>query len=128
MQLGIVAHAMTEPRVEPGDQLQRLRHFLLDPEIHLQPQLLAQLGDRRLALLCHEDEDRQEDRLERDDRRHQPEGEWIDRPEAEVPGIPEQPDGEADRVSDEEPDRARDLVEPVDEALQPACDAPSAAP
>src|SRR5215213_7304928 len=40
MELGVVAHAIAHPRVQPGHELERLRHFLLHPQAHLQTELL----------------------------------------------------------------------------------------
>src|ERR1700682_902961 len=66
-QLRVVGERKIQGGEKPRHEVQRLRNLLLHSEIDLQRKLLAQLTDLRLPALRHQHEDREKDRLERDD-------------------------------------------------------------
>src|SRR5215207_4908674 len=118
MELGVVAYTVAHAGVQSRDELERLRHLLLHPQAHLQAELLPQLGDRRFALLGHQDEDREEDRLERHDHRQQAERKRVERGHRKDTAVPSDPGAEPEHVEHQEGRGARDVVQPVGESLE----------
>src|SRR5947209_5949756 len=78
----------------------------LGAQVRLEVELAADVGPRRLTVLAHHDEGREEDRFEADDHREEAEGELVeyDRP-ADEPHVEQDPQPEPDRVEIDEVER-----------------------
>jgi hypothetical protein len=85
----------TQSRAEPIEHLDDLGGALLGQQIDLQIEMIAAISNHPHAVLLHQHEGGEQDRLQRGDRRQQRIGEWIEWSELrECPGIDNHPGGE----------------------------------
>ena len=76
---------------------------ILGQEVYLQFEMVSLVGLQAGSVLAHQDKQRQENRLQRHDHRHQREGERVEGMFAVRVDIPDEPDCEPDYVEDDEP-------------------------